>query len=49
MDEARWPVNAVALAPGKDVIIWFRPLVMEPTINRLEVDSGTIAPTREEL
>ena len=33
----------------KDAIIWFRPLVMEPAINRLEPVSGMIAPTRDEL
>jgi hypothetical protein len=33
----------------ESVIIWFRPLVMEPAINRLEAASGMIAPTREEL
>jgi hypothetical protein len=33
----------------KEAIIWFRPPVMEPAINRLEFASGTMAPTREGL
>jgi hypothetical protein len=45
MSEASQPVNEA----GKDAIIGFRPLVMEPAINRLEAASRIIAPTCGEL